>query len=1057
MFICYLLPLLAFIPGSILLYLFSSKHNIKLSFPEIMILGSIIWNYILVSCGYIIGILSNQIKEFFIFYSVVSLVLLAYFGYRLTYILIEKKHFLISFRVELNKVILLISCVPLLLMLFTLTMSHSLYIEFDAIFTYLPLAKSIIKTGGLQYDYYRQSGLTTTNSPAMPIMYAWLMFLCDKTEDFNIIVRIIPITYILLTTLVIYLISKEIINDFNIATVAIICFMSMPITFAIVSNYSLYLDIPFTFLLYSTMLIILKIYDNNNIFWWFMLGLVLSLFLLEKTLAYLLFPALLTLILIYFLPRPRSSKTLIVLAAISSLAFTATFNTLFLLDISTFSTNLLLGFIIRQIPILIVCIIFSGLLFKTLLLNNAMIRLNAPYVLFFSISFVPVLVYILRSILCFGAVTIHFPIFNEDWKIAMALYSKAIGISKALPTNILTVLRWDILLTSVNLGAVFLLPLLVGLFDTFHSFIKESFDRKYFVLLSFLLMLLGLWSWWYYCDYKTSNLRVLFYFAPLFAIFVAKGLKAIADLTGIKKSLSLRFVLFNSLNLIYLWAFKCKIGQANVEQLRRLLVSLDVADIEMLIVFAFFFVVSYYPLSYKLPIRLKNYIKKHFSPYLFLLITLLMPLLALFAPVSLTGLSNIRSELYYVPESWENDLYEVISYINQTLKDNFTIVTSYALPISYFTNHPVIEVYTSEGIMNLLKLSTGDLESVRNSLIVHGIRYLLYPKSSHSLYGIFKNLSKEILVLNTDFINKCPYVVVLKEFTRFKLFKVLTNDDARQYYRYLTLFEDGWRPLNNYTTLMKLNTTVLIYTSTHHFEVIADDFQTSFWKVAKANPTDEISLSDDAEIKVNGINSLKICINGTGNMNIGHNYEVSQDWSAFKTLTFYLFGANTSKDILITFHTKGWHDYYFASIKDDFIGWKKISLPLDSFQANGKPSWSNITYIEILLGGRSAIYRIDQMRLESYIVGLKGYIPSIATNFSKVDMVISCKGFNLQSPVRIKLISSYGELDTTLIDGINLITIPSELLKTNATLTIYFYQSNIDEKLELYYLGITDK
>jgi len=376
----YLFPLLAFIPGCMLLYLFVSKHKIKLSPMEIIVLGSVIWNYVLTSFGYMVGILSKLDREFFATYTAVSLLLSVYCGYRLLVrarevfacALVDNRSLRTHFKISSDKVVLLVSVIPLLAIVFALVISHSVFIEFDAIFTYFPSAKSIVTSGGLQYNYFKLSGLATTDSPAMPIMYAWLMFLDGTGLNFDLGIRVLPFIYVLLTALVIYLISREILEDSNVATIAMLCFLSLPVTLSIVSNFSLYLDIPFVFLLYLAMFVLLKIYrGHNGCYWWFMLGLVISSMLLEKDVAYLLFPSLLILILISLLPR--FSKTLLVMSAIvSSLVFAAAYNLLFILDILSHPANLLLGFIFRQIPIIVVCVVFSLFLFGAL--RNSIFR-----------------------------------------------------------------------------------------------------------------------------------------------------------------------------------------------------------------------------------------------------------------------------------------------------------------------------------------------------------------------------------------------------------------------------------------------------------------------------------------------------------------------------------------------------------------------------------------------------------------------------------------------------------------------------------------------------------
>lgn len=189
-------------------------------------------------------------------------------------------------------------------------------------------------------------------------------------------------------------------------------------------------------------------------------------------------------------------------------------------------------------------------------------------------------------------------------------------------------------------------------------------------------------------------------------------------------------------------------------------------------------------------------------------------------------------------------------------------------------------------------------------------------------------------------------------------------------------------------------------------------------------------------------------------MVIWHSYKTLQNWESFSNLNILFYGANTTKSIMFTFHTTVWQDYYYKIIKDDFVGWKTISLPLDSFDIRGKPSWNNITYIEILLGERTATYYMDRISLNGSYIGLEGGIPPISTNSSQLKLVISTQGYNLQFPAKIILITPYGKLVQTLDNGVNLITAPSELLKDGAKFIVCYPQVDSKQELNLYYLGI---
>jgi len=1044
-------------PGAFLLRLMMRRLHVQLGILELLVYGFVIWNYVFVAVAYVIGVTTAFIRTFFLAFLLISLVITVLGIHSVT-----KARKSVQLKLGWSKAMLLALTFTVVVILILLVFMHSTYSEYDAIFMYLPLSKSIVRSGGLHFNLFMQDGLSTAISPVMPLIFAYVWYFSSSSAEFEVVVRILPMMFFVLIALLVFLYSTRLSQSTESALVSMVSFLCIPIVSAIAANYSLYLDLPFVFYLYAGVYSVFRLADNpNSRFWWLMFGSCLSLMTLSKDLGFLVIPSIVAIVFppIFhsFLAKSGKTNRSLEIFLLSGL-FVASYNLLFFINIVSQPASLWINIVIRQLPVFATMVAFAMLLgvkrFDAQVISRRMI------LVWMLLPLSLVVIFVARNLVEFDAISFSFPfLFNADSRKALSIITQISNNPSTLSaTTLWSLFRWYVILIDPLLGAIFTIPIVVGLISVLKNYLQDKCKLGFFVL-ALLLTLLVCWSWVFETSFTGSELRRLLYFAPLLAVFVGEGVRLTVSALKLDFTL-MRFSLFCSLSMAYFWFALLKINVTSIAGLQSSLYSMSIATFEILATFALFYVVSFFPIPNGLDIS-DIYLNKWFSMTVktSLLLLIVSPIIFGVVPAALTGVYRTDNIRYIFPH-WENDLAEVINYLNQRTTDNYTILGCYSMPISYFTDHPNIDVTSINGVMNLLRLQTmndTNETSMISELIVKNIRYILVPKQGHSYFGYFNKLSGLFPILNVTLLSRSPSFLKIKDFSLFSLYYIVAPERVQQTYKYLTLFEDGWRLLNNYSALMKLNTTVLIYASAYHFEVITDDFQTSFWKATKANPTDEIFLSDDAEIKVNGRNSLKICVNGSGNISIWHNYKGIQDWSAFKTLTFYLFGANTSRDILITFHTKGWQDYYFTSIKDNFIGWKKISLPLDSFQASGKPSWSNITYIEILLGGRSAIYRIDQMRLEGYIVGLKGYVPSIVTNSSKVDVVISCKGFNLQSPARIKLISSYGELDTTLMDGVNLITIPSEFLKTNATLTIYFYQSNINEELELYYLGIMDK
>ncbi|HML02332.1 MAG TPA: glycosyltransferase family 39 protein [Candidatus Bathyarchaeia archaeon] len=1015
-------------------------------------MGCAFWNFLLIASGYIVGIFSYSLEEFFIVFAGLSLAIIIFGSCWGCYYLIKHQGRRLAISSD-SSILCYFAFIPFIILIFTLLVTHSTSVEFDAIFLYLTSAKSMVVTNSLHYGFFRQTGLTTTVSPATPITYAWLMVLCHSTSDFEVAVRIIPFAFILLTSILVYLMVKEISDDHIIPIIGSVFFLSIPVVAAVASNYSLYLDIPFTFLLFLNVFIMTRIFSRARSkqepsnFWWFMLGVALSFMLLEKDMSFFILPALLAIILIPTFQRFKQ-KSQVVLAFVLALLFTGGYDFFFVWDIYHSSAGTMSSIIIKQIPIFVIIPVVS-LLFYLNSDNSAVTKRSLTY---FCIPLVPVVLYLVRNILLYGAISYDLPFFNTDWNKALTIMNNA-GISKILPTNLFANLRWDILLTSFNLGAVFVIPIVLGLSVTVRSFLSKRVEGKIgFIVLLFIIALVGVWSWALNCEYQGSALRGLYYFAPFFATFAAIGLQTVVNKTHAGKSLAPRFIVFISLVFLYLWAVRFNINGSDTDQIGNWLTSVKIADLETFLASAFFFFLCFFPfglITQRANFEQHTKVLRNFR--LIIPVALLALAISLTLPFSASMLSNYQEEISHISPSWENNLNEVISYINQNLKNNFTIITCYAMPIAYFTSHPIIEATTYDGIITLLSLNS---TPTVNALREQNVHYLLYPRPGNNYYSYFQNLSKEIPILGNDFTYGNPNIVLIKEFSKYTLYNVTTTNEMKYIYSYLTTFNNDSSPLN-YQSQMSYNSRGVTLNSTqYNIEYIADSYQSTFWKPAKANDQDQINISDDSQNKILGNDSLRIDLNGTGNMVLAHTYTTPQNWSSYNTIALYFYGANTTKTITVTFHTKSWQDYFYEYFVDDFTGWKKISIPIYSFSTYGTPSWTNITYIEILMGDRKTTYYMGPISLEGLNVGFTGSLPSIATNSSEAEIVVSTQGYNLSCPAKITLTSASGELTSTLQDGVNSITIPSQFLSEGTTFDIYYAQSNGEETLAVYYLGI---
>jgi len=216
------------------------------------------------------------------------------------------------------------------------------------------------------------------------------------------------------------------------------------------------------------------------------------------------------------------------------------------------------------------------------------------------------------------------------------------------------------------------------------------------------------------------------------------------------------------------------------------------------------------------------------------------------------------------------------------------------------------------------------------------------------------------------------------------------------------------------------------------------------------------------------MDSLRITLNISEHAVIYHLYASPQNWTSTEFLSFYWYGANTSKVIAIIFHTDPWKDYYQYNLFDNFTGWKKMLIPKNDFASVGNPSWSSISGIEItftkLIGQGKIIFYLDKMVMHGVSYGLTSIIPPLTT-FESEDALIVLK-YNLSSSQTIE-----GILRITTSDRARLweyrfvgsgewqtlkVKLPSNVFSQETIVSILVLAPETEEPLFLKYFGVLD-
>ncbi|MGA2877154.1 MAG: hypothetical protein ABSE82_16685, partial [Nitrososphaerales archaeon] len=121
---------------------------------------------------------------------------------------------------------------------------------------------------------------------------------------------------------------------------------------------------------------------------------------------------------------------------------------------------------------------------------------------------------------------------------------------------------------------------------------------------------------------------------------------------------------------------------------------------------------------------------------------------------------------------WENNLAQVLNYTNQNLPNNYAFIAFSALPLGYFTNHPVIDMTTYFGVASELDLIGTNNTRSMEILLSQGVHYMLIPSSGNSVYQYYTTLSKNFKFLSPHSIESNPQLVLISNFTDYQLYQI---------------------------------------------------------------------------------------------------------------------------------------------------------------------------------------------------------------------------------------------------------------------------------------------
>ncbi|TLX83545.1 MAG: hypothetical protein E6L04_08510 [Thaumarchaeota archaeon] len=143
---------------------------------------------------------------------------------------------------------------------------HPIYSEYDSMYRYLPISKSILLGNGLNRDFYLGSDINMKYPPFIQAINAWLIQSFEYSS-----VRMYPFYYVLFAAILIYSLTRNVLNKSSsnsessyFGLIASSAFLITPALLVVSSRFSLQDDLGFIFMLTASFYFLSDIVRHNK-------------------------------------------------------------------------------------------------------------------------------------------------------------------------------------------------------------------------------------------------------------------------------------------------------------------------------------------------------------------------------------------------------------------------------------------------------------------------------------------------------------------------------------------------------------------------------------------------------------------------------------------------------------------------------------------------------------------------------------------------------------------------------------------------------------------------
>jgi hypothetical protein len=767
-------PLLTIIPivlmgfsGYAIGIIISKIRKVTPIFSRDLIYGNVVVNFLFLSGFIVFGVLTSAANGYFTVstYILVGLsVLGVYFLLKLIITILKSggadgesanikiRRFKSLFFVSDNQTTIFILFgialfVTLLVYQGTIIYYHPIYSEYDSMYRFLPISKSILLGNGLNHDFYLGSDINMRFPPFIQAINAWLIHSFEYSS-----VRMYPFYYVLFAAILVYSLTRNVLNKSSsnsessfFGLIASSVFLITPALLVVSSRFSLQDDLGFIFMLTASFYFLSDIvrHDKPAKTTLLMLSTSLALMALTREIGLVIAVA------IFFLvPAIKYTEGNLKLRALFTVLSFLLPWTLSLKDL--FEVGFINGTTIRLTALLLSNVAVFYILAK-LKNQNKFSSLITPVSNFkYIVPLVIPIIFIVSNIIIFGG---PFPIFTFSGKFSESLptYREIFDITNPLYLDLIQSLqslpRIDILFFSVAMGSVFIFFKLMGLTRIIYQ-LKNNY--QYSLLLILLIFLLVIWGFLLQSGFQTSDIRYVAYFVPILSVIIVIGMK-IGKESQYNKLFSYGLIVlatfyFLHFNL-FIWNYQNHFGGFWVEPNKgSLITSVDVimgaAIMGGLILLEFG--------GQKISSFTRSYNLRRYTIYAFVVI-LCIQVAVLFNSAIMLASPQKMDQL--PPSKWETNVIEVIDYLNSAENGNVLSLRAPAIP--FFTNRTSLDLFNPQTLAYNISslLSIENSSTFKEKIADMGIRYIVLPNLQNVLYYSVQNLmarSKLVNFINTD-------------------------------------------------------------------------------------------------------------------------------------------------------------------------------------------------------------------------------------------------------------------------------------------------------------------